>query len=236
MADRTPDDESPELYDSTFAQMEKRLARAQEPEQMMAALGWGLAELERTYTGTPRRVLGQVACHSGCAACCYVPVDVQAHEVFFAAQHIQLHFAPDELAEVLERLAAHRANIAALPPGDRDLIRQPCALLLGDGACSIYEGRPQPCRSHHSSDATLCAAYNEDAGVDISQGYIPALRARMFAVMLGVDAALEAAGYDERGYDFGSALHEALTNSLCLAAWLRREKAFPDSCLAGPGG
>jgi hypothetical protein len=35
-------------------------------------------------------------------------------------------------------------------------------------------------------------------------------------------------------YDFGSALHEALTNSLCLVAWLRRQPAFPNSCLAQP--
>ena len=54
----------------------------------------------------------------------------------------------------------------------------------------------------------------------------------MFAVMLGVDEAIEAAGYDERSYDLGSALHEALTNSRCLGAWLRHEHAFPDSCLA----
>jgi hypothetical protein len=54
----------------------------------------------------------------------------------------------------------------------------------------------------------------------------------MFAVMLGMDEAIEAAGFDDRAYDFGSALHEALTNSLCLARWLRRQPAFPDACLA----
>jgi hypothetical protein len=74
-----------------------------------------------------------------------------------------------------------------------------------------------------------------DPSVNLSKVYIPALRARMFAVMLGLDEALEAAGYDERSYDFGSALHEALTNSLCLARWLRRQNAFPDRCLADPG-
>ena len=73
-----------------------------------------------------------------------------------------------------------------------------------------------------------------DPTVDISKVYIPALRARMFAVMLGVDESLEAHGYDERSYDFGSALHEALTNSLCLPRWLRRQSAFPDSCLSDP--
>jgi hypothetical protein len=51
---------------------------------------------------------------------------------------------------------------------------------------------------------------------------------------MGLDEAIEMVGYDDRAYDFGSALHEALTNSLCLMAWMRRQPAFPDSCLAQP--
>jgi hypothetical protein len=58
----------------------------------------------------------------------------------------------------------------------------------------------------------------------------------MFAVMLGLDEAIESVGYDDRAYDFGSALHEALTNVLCVTAWMRRQPAFPDSCLADAVG
>ncbi|MEJ1972172.1 MAG: hypothetical protein WDM96_06790 [Lacunisphaera sp.] len=107
--------------------------------------------------------------------------------------------------------------------------------MLAAGACSIYAGRPEACRSHHTNDAAVCAAHQADPAVDLTQVYIPALRARMFAVMLGMDEAIEAAGYDDRSYDFGSALHEALTNSLCLVRWMRRGPAFPDSCLADRG-
>jgi len=53
---------------------------------------------------------------------------------------------------------------------------------------------------------------------------------------MGLDEAIEAAGYDERSYDFGSALHEALTDSLCLTRWLRRQPAFGDACLAYAAG
>jgi uncharacterized protein len=60
--------------------------------------------------------------------------------------------------------------------------------------------------------------------------YIPEVRGRMFAVMLAMDQAVAEAGYDGRAYDFGSALHEALTNSLCAVRWVRRQPAFPDSC------
>ncbi|MBC8011335.1 MAG: hypothetical protein H7067_14705, partial [Burkholderiales bacterium] len=108
-----------------------------------------------------------------------------------------------------------------------------CALLR-DGSCSIYTDRPEACRAHHASDASVCAAHAADPAVNIDAVYIPPLRARLFAVMLGMDEAIEAAGYDDRAYDFNSALHEALTNSLCRVLWLRRKPAFPDSCLADP--
>ena len=219
------------LFDRTIADMKARLLPVRQPEQMMSALRWGMEELDKTYAATAASVRAKVACRDGCDFCCRVPVDVQAHEVFFAADHIQLTFSPDALSGLIVRLAEHRARVAAFPVGTREHSRQPCELLR-DGSCSIYAGRPEACRSHHTSDATVCEAHMTNPKVDLAKTYIPALRARMFAVMLGLDEAIEAAGYDERSYDFGSALHEALTNSLCLARWLRRFAAFPDNCLA----
>jgi len=220
-----------QLYANTVQQMAQRLQSVGEPEAMLNALSWGMLQLDRTYDETPAKVRATVACRAGCGHCCSVPVDVQAHEVFFAAEFIQVNFSPSNLAGVIERTAARRASVANLSSVERDRLRQPCALLR-DGQCSIYQGRPEACRVHHTKDATVCAAHIANPDVDIEAVYIPPLRARMFAVMLGMDEALEAAGYDDRAYDFGSALHEALTNSLCRVLWLRKKPAFPDSCLA----
>jgi Fe-S-cluster containining protein len=234
MPQRTPVSQRFELFDHAVAEVGSRLERARTPEQVLKAVGWGMEALERTYAETAPSVLATVACRSGCDFCCRVPVDVQAHEVFYAAEHIQLHFSEDALTALIAKLAEHRTRIAAYAGSQRDHSRQACALLV-DGACSIYDGRPQPCRAHHASDAARCATHMTDPTVDLTKVYIPALRARMFAVMLGVDEAMESAGYDERAYDFGSALHEALTNSLCLASWLRRQNAFPNNCVADHG-
>lgn len=217
-----------------MAGMAERLLNVRATAGMMTALRWGFDELDQAYAGTSPRVLARVACRTGCDSCCSVPVDASAHEVFFAADHIQIHFSPAALTAVIARLARHRARTAVYEEGERPRSRKPCALLRA-GACSIYEGRPEACRSHHSSDAALCAANQADASVNVTKAYLPALRARMFAVMLGLDEAMEAAGYDERCYDFGSALHEALTDSRCLMRWLRRLPAFPDNCLADAG-
>ena len=218
------------LFAQAVAGMESRLGAIREPGEMFQALRWGMNELERTLAETPAKVRATVACRAGCGWCCSVPVDVQAHEVFFAAQHIQLNFSPVDLAKVVERTAAHRARHATLTDDARSRSMKPCPLLSAAGSCTIYEGRPAICRSHHASDATVCAKAQEPG--EFERVHIPALKARMFAVMLGLDEAIEAAGFDERPYDFGSALHEALTNSLCLARWIRHQPAFPDACLA----
>lgn len=221
------------MFDRTVQEMGQRLLKVRAPEQMMIALDWGMAELEKTYAESPQGVKAVVACRVGCDHCCHVPVDVQAHEVFFAANHIQRHFSLEALERVLDRLGVHRRRISALAKGGRALSRESCAL-LESGSCSIYAGRPEACRCHHSSNAAVCAAHQADSAVDVTKVYIPALRARLFAVRMGLDEAIETVGYDERAYDFGSALHEALTSSLCLVRWMRRQPAFPDSCLASP--
>lgn len=234
MPPRSPADPRVELFDGVIAGLTPRLRRLRSPHQLMAALRWGMDELDRALNESPADVRASIACRSGCDSCCRVPVDVQAHEVLFAADHILTHLGAGAVEPLIAALAVHRARVSGFAVGERDASRQPCAL-LHDGSCTIYEGRPQPCRAHHTSDAAVCAASLTDPAIDITQVYIPALRARMFAVMQGVDEAVEAAGYDDRSYDFGSALHEALTNSECLDVWLRHQSAFPDSCLANPG-
>jgi Fe-S-cluster containining protein len=220
------------MFDRTVQEMGERLLTVRAPAQMMDVLAWSMAELDKTYAKSPAGVRALVACRAGCDACCSVPVDVQAHEVFFAADHIQRHFSPAALEQVLDRLSGHRLRVSHFAVGARNHSRQPCVLLDKGGSCSIYAGRPEACRCHHSSNAAVCAANQSDPAVNITKAYIPALRARLFAVRMGVDEAIEAADYDDRAYDFGSALHEALTNSLCLVAWLRRQPAFADSCLS----
>ena len=222
-----------QMFDRTVQEMGQRLLTVRAPAQMIAILDWGMAELDKAFTESPPGVKALVACRAGCGHCCSVPVDVQAHEVFFAADHIQRNISPEALERVRDRLGGHRRRVALLANGTRDNSRQPCTLLEA-GACSIYAGRPEACRCHHSSNAAVCAAHQADPAVNIAKVFIPALRARLFAVRMGLDEAIERLGYDDRAYDFGSALHEALTNPLCLMAWMRRQPAFPDSCLAQP--
>lgn len=222
----SPDEEA--LYFKTAEAVLRQLRKTSNPAEILAVLRVAQKRFDRAYESAPASARALVSCRAGCGTCCHVPVGAQAHEVLIAAEYIQTHFSPGDLESLLGRLAAHRAAYAGKNAQERVALKLPCALLRDD-SCSIYEGRPGSCRAHHSRNLDGCRT-NLAAGIDHVDVLIPEIRGRMFAVMLAIDQAAEEAGFDAQAYDFGSALHEALTDGLCAVRWLRRQPAFSDSC------
>lgn len=216
------------LFEKTGAAVLKRLRKTRNPADLLSVIRSAHKEFDRAFATAPVEAKAAVACRAGCDACCHVPVGVQAHEVLIAAQYVQTHFSPVDLDALIDRAAAHREAFAGRSNSERTALKTPCVLLRA-GSCSIYEARPEACRSHHSNNAEACRTNLQLEREDIDV-YIPGVRGRMFAVMLAIDQAVAEAGYDGQAYDFGSALHEALTDSLCAVRWVQRQPAFPDSC------
>jgi Fe-S-cluster containining protein len=219
------------LFEKTGAAVLKRLRKTRNPADLLSVLGSVRKEFDRALASAPSSAKQSIACRSGCDACCHVPVGVQAHEVLIAANYVQTHFSPTELDALIVRVAGYREAFEGRSNAERTALKTPCAFLR-DGACSIYEARPEACRSHHSHNAAACRSNLENGREDIDV-YIPEVRGRMFAIMLAIDQAAAEAGFDGRAYDFGSAVHEALTDSLCAVRWVQRQAAFPDSCREG---
>ena len=226
----SPEEET--LFEKTGAAVLKRLRKTRNPADLLSVLGNAHKEFDRAFASAPAAARDMVACRAGCDACCHVPVGVQAHEVLIAAQHVQTHFSPSDLEALIARAAAHREAIAGLSNFERTALKTPC-VLLHTGSCAIYDARPEACRSHHGNNAEACRA-NLASGREDIDVYIPGVRGRMFAVMLAIDQAVAEAGFDGQAYDFGAALHEALTNSLCAVRWVQRQPAFPVSCREAP--
>ena len=222
----SPEEET--LFEKTGAAVLKRLRKTRNPADLLSVLSGAHKEFDRAFASAPSSAKAMVACRAGCDACCHVPVGVQAHEVLIAAQHVQTHFSPSDLEALIARAAIHRSAFAGLSNFERTALKTSC-VLLRNGSCSIYDARPEACRSHHSNNAEACRT-NLTSGREDIDVYIPGVRGRMFAVMLAIDQAVAEAGFDGHAYDFGSALHEALTNSLCAVRWVQRQPAFPESC------
>jgi Fe-S-cluster containining protein len=222
----SPEEEA--LFEKTGSAVLKALRRTRNPADLLGVFGAARKGFDRAYDTAPAAARAAVACRAGCGTCCHVPVGVQAHEVLLAAVYIQANFSPADLDEVIAQTATHRAAFAGRTMNERAALKRPC-VLLREGSCSIYEARPEACRSHHSHNLAGCRS-NLESGIDTVDVLIPEIRARMFAVMLAIDQAGAEAGFDGRAYDFGSALHEALTDSLCAVRWTQRQTAFSDSC------
>ncbi|MBI5383035.1 MAG: YkgJ family cysteine cluster protein [Opitutae bacterium] len=220
------------LFFQTGKVVFQQLRDAGSPADLLPVLRRAQAGFERAFASAPATARRSVACRAGCGACCHERVGVQAHEVLLAAEFIQANFAPEAVAAVIARAANHRAAYERRAHWEAGAVPTPC-VVLHEGSCTIYAARPESCRAHHSHNAEACAR-NLAAGEDVVDVYIRGVRGRMFAVMLGIDHAAVEAGFDGHAYDFGSALHEALTNSLCLARWQQRQPAFPASCREEP--
>jgi Fe-S-cluster containining protein len=194
----------------------KRLRKTRNPADLLAVLRSEQKQFERAYMTAPAAARASVACRAGCDACCHVPVGVQAHEVLIVAEHIQKTFSPEELEGVIARTVAHRAAFAGKTNRAQAALKSPCVLLRA-GNCTVYEARPEACRSHHSHNAAACGQ-NLDFSREEIDVYVPGVRGRMFAVMLGIDQAVAEAGYDGQAYDFGSALASAAIQNE-LSSW-----------------
>jgi Fe-S-cluster containining protein len=220
--------EEDELFEKTGASVLRRLRKTGNPANLLSVLSSAHKEFDRAFVSAPVAAKESVACRAGCDACCHVPVGLLAHEVLIAAQYVQTRYSPEELDALIARAAVHRAAFAGKSNEERTTLKMPCVFLHG-GSCSIYEARPEACRSHHSNNAAACRINLGNGREDIDV-YIPGIRGRMFSIMLAIDQAVAEAGFDGRAYDFGSALHEALTNSFCAVRWVQRQPAFPEDC------
>ncbi len=152
-------------------------------ERLLALVPPALVEADRAVA---RRLLQDrdrglaLACRKGCAACCHYLVRVSIAEVLHIRRVVEA-LSEEHRERVRSRAAvirseADQADLTAdleggliLTPGDpgqearmESLSRRYLALdvacpFLDDGACSIYEDRPTPCRQHGvTSGADLC--------------------------------------------------------------------------------
>jgi len=167
-----------------------------------------------------------LACGAGCSLCCWLRVDVHAHEVLLLAHHIRTHFSPQELADLKNRLAAHAEIVLPLTPFEHATQNLMCPLLR-EGRCSVYEARPHACRRQHSLDFAACQyTYNHPTDLDFPGAHDRELfHALTETMQWGIEVYTQL-GFDNTIYELGTALAEALNDPLSRERWKNHEKVF----------
>lgn len=135
--------------------------------------------------------VGAIACKAGCGWCCHQHVAILPAEAVAIARAID----GTKLAKRFDGLAP---AILGKSNAQRKAEKRACPFLI-DGACAIYEVRPNRCRATHSRDLDFCKARYEfgrspATGPAKSIPLEPALIGDQ--VLKGLGLALIAAGLD----------------------------------------
>jgi len=103
---------------------------------------------------------GDIQCRKGCSHCCHVPVEVWPQEAALLIEAAREAGVEIDTAR-LERQARYNMDTwRQQPAADRA-----CVFLGDDGACKVYEFRPNACRKLLvTSDPALCDAEIHPAG------------------------------------------------------------------------
>jgi hypothetical protein len=213
-----PEDLARRLYDD--------ISRASEPSDFHA----GLRVAQRRFEEIGARPAGvaarPLACRVGCSLCCWLRVDVLAHEVFLIAHHLRTEAEPRELARIQQSLARHAELVLPLTPFDHATRNIRCPLLK-DGQCSVYPVRPNACRRQHSTDLAACQhTFDHPTDLDFPAAHDRDLFRTLSVAMLHSRDVYAQLGYDDTIYELGTALHEARDSPECWERWRARKKAF----------
>jgi len=99
-----------------------------------------VARVETFGEAIRQRYPGQVTCHAGCDGCCYQQFTIFPVEVHHLTQAVAA-LAPEARRRLLQHLQAQDTLWQMIDQP------QPC-VLLAQGRCSVYNGRPLICRMH----------------------------------------------------------------------------------------
>ena len=99
-----------------------------------------------------------VDCRAGCSFCCWLRIDVRAHEVLLIARHLRAKSRSAQLAPTRDRIVQAAARVTNITYAQRHTVHQPCALLDHAGCCSVYDVRPAACRRYLSVSVDACEA------------------------------------------------------------------------------
>ena len=116
-----------------------RAAVAEEPLALARAAH---AEMEALLAEHGRQPGAEsVRCQRGCCHCCSGPVEIRAQEAALLVEHLRVAGVKLDVAR-LERQSRYSVDTwREQPESDRA-----CVFLDGDGACAVYEVRPNACR------------------------------------------------------------------------------------------
>ena len=173
-----------------------------------------------------------LACASGCAFCCYHPVDITPPEAFAIAAYLQTALTAAAGDTTYARIAAQADRISGLSYEEHAQARVPCALLV-DGRCSVYPCRPFACRAWNSTSAARCETiFTHGNPVTMLPPLDMHTYEAVWDVAHGVTEGLQQSRLDGKSYELHSILQRVLETPEAAQRWAQGERVFA-GCTVG---
>ncbi len=212
------------VHQSTRQTVEETWPLEETAEALLAWTAAALNHVEGTVDGFRQVTQAKVDCGKGCSFCCWLRIDVRAHEVFLILQQLRAQRTAEELKVLQGEAWIAREVLSGMDYGSREAIQRPC-LLLQDGRCSVYAVRPAACRRYLSGSVEACEALWKGDPVEQAIQHPLISESGRYAAA-AVHQVFVKQGYDGYSYDLPVALAEGLEDPECESRWLGKEKAF----------
>ena len=211
----------------TFRTMREALQAPASVDDLLNAVEFGQAQLDDALSRTRQAMDVPIACAAGCSWCCWLRIDVRAHEVLVLARSLRRMHGAEALAALQQQAAERAADPARSAP---------CLLLGAQGQCTVYAARPSACRRYFSRSVDACRTVWE--GNEPTEGFDYHFLTEMGRwTASGTHNALIAEGYDGYLYRLDAALAEALADPVCESRWFAKLKVFSHEAESPfPGG
>ena len=119
-------------YESSHRTMVGQLAGATTVEALLDSYRDALRGVDGSLQGALDWTQATVACRAGCSFCCWLRIDVRAHEVFLIVRHLRRTRSADQLADLQASVLAARNHRRAASASHPREARQKCVLLEND--------------------------------------------------------------------------------------------------------
>lgn len=222
--------ENTSLRDTVRRTTQTMLRRARSLQTIFHLIEQAFQQATTVAEQAPARAT--LACASGCAFCCYHPVDITPPEAFAIATYLHTTLTSAAGSAVYARIAAQAAKLSGLSYEEHARARLPCALLV-DGRCSVYPCRPFACRAWNSTSAARCETIFTH-GNPITM--LPPLDMHTYEavwdVARGVTDGMQQSRLDTKSYELHSILQRVLETPEAAQRWLQGEEVLA-GCTVG---
>jgi Fe-S-cluster containining protein len=168
-------------------------------------------------------------CSNGCWYCCYYKVDLRAEEAFRIINFVREHFSKENLVELRKEITEKAKIMKSLTQHEQLAINMKCPF-LENNSCSIYEVRPEKCRTFHAKDVEGCKqSYDEPTNLEIPSSYITSIFTSNEAHSEGYMTAMTEQGYDVSPYELNTVLNVAMVDAKYRKRFIQKKRAFPQS-------